>query len=540
MSIDKSPEAVAHAGIRLEELTRRGASRRDVLRAMAAGGLMSLTGAGLLATSSAAFAQQQGKPKQGGKIRVATQSSSAADTLDPAKGALGTDYVRANMFYNGLTELDSHLGAKMALAESLETKDATVWVVKLRSGVQFHDGKSLATNDVIYSLMRHKDPAVGSKAKTLADQIKEAKATGPNEVTITLEGANADLPVILATSHFLIVKDGTTDFKTAVGTGPFKLKEFSPGVRTVGVRNEKYWKPGMPHLDEVELIGIGDESARVNALLSGDVQLINAVSPRSTDRIKGTPGFSVLETKTGAYTDLIMRDEGGITGTTDFRRGMMHLMDREQIRRAVFRGYGAIGNDQPIDPTNKYYMAGLPQRAFDTDKAKFYFQKAKLGSAPVQLYASPAAEGSVEMAMLLQQVAPQAGLNLQVARVPADGYWSNHWMKHPLGYGNINARPSADVLFTQFFKSDAPWNEANWKNPRFDQMLVAARGEPDDAKRKKIYGDMQQVVHEDGGIGIPLFQSSLDAHTSKLKGLGSIPLAGLMGFTFAENVWLEA
>jgi len=540
MSIDKSPEAVAHAGLRLEELTRRGASRRDVLRAMAAGGLMSLTGAGLLATSSAAFAQQQGKPKQGGRIRVATQSASAADTLDPAKGALGTDYVRANMFYNGLTELDSHLGAKMALAESLDTKDATVWVVKLRSGVQFHDGKSLTPNDVIYSLMRHKDPAVASKAKTLADQIKEAKATGPNEVTITLEGANADLPVILATSHFLIIKDGTTDFKTAIGTGPFKVKEFSPGVRTVGVRNEKYWKPGMPHLDEVELIGIGDESARVNALLSGDVQLINAVSPRSTARIKGTPGFSVLETKTGQYTDLIMRDEGGITGTTDFRRGLTHLMDREQIRRAVFLGYGAIGNDQPIDPTNKYYLSGLPQRAFDPEKAKFYFQKAKLGSAPVQLYASPAAEGSVEMAMLLQQVAPQAGLNLQVVRVPSDGYWSNHWMKHPLGYGNINARPSADVLFTQFFKSDAPWNEANWKNPKFDQMLVAARGEPDDAKRKKIYGDMQQLVHEDGGIGIPMFQSSLDAHSSKLKGLNSIPLAGLGGFMFAENVWLQA
>ncbi|MBN3759582.1 ABC transporter substrate-binding protein [Burkholderia sp. Ac-20365] len=539
MSNDKSPEAVAHAGIRLEELTRRGASRRDVLRALAAGGMMSLTGAGLLATSGAAFAQQS-KPKQGGKIRVATQSASAADTLDPAKGALGTDYVRANMFYNGLTELDSHLGAKMALAESLETKDATVWVVKLRSGVQFHDGKSLTPNDVIYSLMRHKDPAVASKAKTLADQIKEAKATGPNEVTITLVGANADLPVILATSHFLIIKDGTTDFKTAVGTGPFKLKEFSPGVRTVGVRNEKYWKPGMPHLDEVELIGIGDESARVNALLSGDVQLINAVSPRSTSRIKGTPGFSVLETKTGQYTDLIMRDEGGITGTADFRRGLTHLMDREQIRRAVFLGYGAIGNDQPIDPTNKYYLSGLPQRAFDTDKAKFYFQKAKLGSTPVQLYASPAAEGSVEMAMLLQQVAPQAGLNLQVVRVPSDGYWSNHWMKHPLGYGNINARPSADVLFTQFFKSDAPWNEANWKNPKFDQMLVAARGEPDDAKRKQIYGDMQQLVHDDGGVGIPMFQSSLDAHSSKLKGLGSIPLAGLMGFMFAENVWLDA
>jgi len=532
MKIDKSQQ------VQLEELTQRGASRRDVLRALAAGGVMSLTGAGLLARTGAALAQ--GKPKQGGKIRVATQSASTADTLDPAKGALSTDYVRDNMFYNGLTELDAHLGAKMALAQSVETKDAAVWVVTLRKGVQFHDGKPLTPADVVYSIMRHKDPATASKAKTLADQIKDVKATGPNEVTITLEGANADLPVILATSHFMIIKDGTKDFRTAIGTGPFKLKEFSPGVRTVGVRNENYWKTGLPHLDEIELIGIGDEPSRVNALLSGDVQLINAVTPNSTERIKGTPGFAVLETKTGAYTDLIMRDEGGITGNEDFRLGMKYLLDREQIRRAVFRGYGTIGNDQPIDPTNKYYLAGLPQRAFDPDKAKFYFQKAKLGSAPLQVFASPAADGSVDMAMLLQQVAPQAGLNLQVSRVPADGYWSNHWMKHPLGYGNINARPSADVLFTQFFQSDAPWNEANWKNPKFDQMLLAARGEPDDAKRKKIYGDMQVLVHESGGVGIPLFNSSLDAHTAKLQGLGSIPLAGLMGFAFAQYVWLES
>ncbi|NPT57674.1 ABC transporter substrate-binding protein [Paraburkholderia elongata] len=538
MNKETSQHDAFQLGTELERLTSKGTSRRGVLRAMAAAGMMSVTGAGLLTASGAAFAQA--KPKQGGKIRVATQSASAADTLDPAKGALGTDYVRGFMFYNCLTELDSHLGAKMALATSLDTKDATVWVAKLRTGVQFHDGKPLTPADVVYSIMRHKDPATASKAKTLADQIKEVKATGPNEVTITLEGPNADLPVILATSHFQIIKDGTKDFKTAVGTGPFKVKEFSPGVRTVGVKNTNYWKPGLPHLDEVELIGIGDESARVNALLSGDVQLINSVSPRSTAQIKGAGGFAVLETKTGEYTDLIVRDEGGITANDDFRRGMMYLQDREQMRRAIFQGYGAIGNDQPIDPTNKYYLAGLPQRAFDPDKAKFHFQKAKVGSAPIQIFASPAAEGSVEMAMFLQQVAPQAGLNLQVSRVPSDGYWSNHWMKHPLGFGNINARPSADVIFTQFFKSDAPWNEANWKSAKFDQMLVAARGEPDDAKRKKIYGDMQVLVHETGGVGIPLFQSSLDAYTAKLKGLGSIPLAGLMGFMFAENVWLEA
>ncbi|SDG42025.1 peptide/nickel transport system substrate-binding protein [Paraburkholderia phenazinium] len=530
--------AAGSAQEQFQQLTAKGLSRRNLLRAMAAGGMLSMTGAGLLAASGSAFAQET--PKKGGKIRVATAASSTADTLDPAKGALGTDYARAFMLYNGLTELDSHLGARMALAESIETKDATVWVVKLRKGVQFHDGKALVPADVVYSIMRHKDPATASKAKTLADQIKDVKATGADEVTITLERANADLPVILATSHFTIIKDGTRDFNTAVGTGPFRLKEFSPGVRTVGVRNETYWKTGLPHLDEIELVGIADEAARVNALLSGDVHLINAVTHTSASRIKGTPGFSVLETKTGQYTDLIMRDEGGVTGNDDFRRGMMYLLDREQMLHAAFGGYAVIGNDQPISPTNKYYFAGLPQRSFDPDKAKFHFQKAKLSGTPLQVYASPAAKGSVEIAMLLQAAAPRAGLNLQVSRMPADGYWSNHWMKHPLSFGNVDARPSADVVFTQFFKSDAPWNEANWKNPKFDQLLIAARGEPDDAKRKKIYGDMQVLVHESGGIGIPLFLSSLDGHTTKLKGLASIPIAGLMGYMFAEHVWLES
>ena len=539
MKKDPSQYGAVASETTLEQLTAKGTSRRDALRALVAAGLVSVTGGGLLVASTSARAQ--GKPKQGGKIRVATQSSSTADTLDPAKGSLATDYVRCNMIYNGLTEFDSHLGAQMALATSFDTTDARVWVVKLRSGVQFHDGKPLQPADVVYSLMRHKDPATASKAKTLAEQISEAKATGPNEVTITLAAPNADLPVILADAHFLIVKDGTKDFSTtAIGTGPFKLKEFTPGVHTVVVKNEHYWKPGLPHLDEIELVGISDESARVNALLSGDVQLINQVTPQSAARIKGTPGYAVLETKTGQYTDLIMRDQGGVTGNQDFRLGLMYLQNREQMRQAVFQGYGAIGNDQPIDPTNKYYFAGLPQRKYDPDKAKFHFKKAGVGSTPLQVFASPAADGSVDMAMLLQQAAPLAGLNLQVMRVPADGYWSNHWMKHPLSYGNINARPTADMLFTQFFASNAPWNEANWKDPQFDQMLLAARSEPDEAKRKKIYGDMQVLVHEKGGIGIPMFLSSIDAHSSKLQGLGSIPLAGLMGFKFSEHVWLEA
>jgi peptide/nickel transport system substrate-binding protein len=516
-----------------------GVSRRDMMRVLAGTGMMAVTGAGLLSVATPALAADA--PKKGGSIRVAYDAGSVSDTLDPAIGSTGSDYIRFFMFYSGLTQFDESLTPRINIAESVTSSDAKTWIIKLRQGVTFHDGKPLTPADVVYSLMRHKNPQTASKVKTLADQFADIKATGPNEVTMTLDVPNADLPAILATPQLVIVKDGTTDFSSATGTGPYKLKSFKPGVSTVGVRNDNYWKSGQPYLDQIELVSISDSAARVNALLAGDVHLINSVDPRSTQRIASTPGYAVKETKSGLYTDLIIRRDNTLTGNPDFVMGMKNLFDREQIRTAVFRGYAVVGNDQPIPPGHRYFNAALPQRKFDLDKAKFYMQKAgAVGTTLPPVYATTDANGSVEMAQLMQQTAAKIGVNLTVNRVPADGYWSNHWMKHPLGFGSINPRPSADVLFTQFFKSDAPWNESGWKNPRFDQLLLSARAETDDAKRKQMYGEMQVLVANEGGIGIPSFISLLDANDKRLKGLGSIPTGAMMGFSFAEHVWWAA
>lgn len=511
-------------------------SRREVLRGLAAAGaLATLSGIG----AAPGFAAAQ-TPKRGGRIRVASVSSSTADTLDPAKGALSTDYTRHNMIYSGLTQYDSRLEPQLALAEEIQDSGRILWTIKLRQGVQFHDGKTLTAADVVYSLLRHKNPGVGSKMKAIAEQFQEVKATGTNEVQIRLSGPNADLPSILADSHFLIVKEGTADFQTAVGTGPYRCKEFKPGVRTIGARNANYWKSGKPYLDEIELVGVPDESARVNALLAGDVQLINALNPRSTRRVNASPNHTVLETKSGLYTDLIMRQDANPSRNPDFVLAMKYLLDRELIRRALFRGYGTIANDQPIPPGHRYHLGSLPQRPYDPERAKFLLQKAGLLGSRLVVYASPAAEGSVDMASILQLSAANVGLRLAVNRVPADGYWSNHWMKHPLGFGNNNPRPTADLLFSTLFKSDAPWNGSGWKNDQFDQLLIAARGEANEAKRKQMYGDMQVLVHAKGGVGIPVFISLIDAYDKRLKGYGSIPIGGLMGYSFADNVWLDA
>jgi peptide/nickel transport system substrate-binding protein len=262
------------------------------------------------------------------------------------------------------------------------------------------------------------------------------------------------------------------------------------------------------------------------------------MNPRIAKRIMGQ-GFGVLESRSGGYTDLVIRLDQAPGRSPDFVAGMKAMMDRETMRNAIFRGYAAIGNDQPIPQTSPYFAADLPQRPFDPGRARFHFQRAGLAGTTIPIVTSTAAMKSDDMAVLMQEAARTAGIGLDIRRVPADGYWSQSWMKVPVGFGNVNPRPTADIIFTQFFSSTAAWNESGWFNPRFDKLLLEARGDTDEARRRAIYGEMQRMIHDQAGIGIPLFLSTLDAYSPRLKGLKPMPQGGMMGFDFAAHVWLE-
>lgn len=509
-----------------------GHTRRGVIGA-------GLAGAGLLALGGCGNGERQSRPQRGGSIRVATQVTSTADTLDPAKGAMLSDYTRHFMLYNGLTCVeDDSLIPRPSLARTIESDDRITWRFDLHRGVRFHDGSEFTSRDVVYSLLRHKDPAAGSKMASIAAQFAEVRADGRHGVIVRLTGPNADLPTILAQSHFLIVRADQPS-PDGNGTGPFRLAEFQPGVRTVTLRNEDYWIPGRPHLERIELIAIPDEVSRVNALLSGDVQICNAINPRSTRRVEADPGYRLMVTPSPLYTDLIMRQDQLPTGNPDFVQAVKLMIDRPLIKRALFRNYATIANDQPIAPFHPYFNPDVPQTVFDLDKARWHVRRAGLTGVRLPVYASSVAEGSVDMASVLQEYGSQAGLNFAVNRVPADGYWSTHWMRHPMTFGNVNPRPTADLIFSLFFQSGAEWNESGWKNERFDRLLVEARGEADEARRKQLYGEMQRIVHDKCGVAIPVFISLIDGYDRRLKGLRPIPLGGFMGYRFAEYVWWE-
>ncbi|MER5173500.1 ABC transporter substrate-binding protein [Thioclava sp. GXIMD2076] len=521
----------------VENMIRRGASRRDLLKMLMASGVGMAAGGSLLLGANKAVAAT---PVSGGVLKAAGWSSSTADTLDPAKASLSTDYVNCCAFYNRLTFLDEQGQVQMELADTINTDDAKTWEIKLKSGVTFHDGKALVAEDVVYSLKRHLDPAVGSKAAAMAGQMSEISKIDDLTVKVVLSGANADLPTIFAMHHFMIIADGTTDFTKANGTGAFICEAFEPGVHSIGKKNPNYFKSEGPYLDGFEFFAIADTNARVNALLSGDIHVGASLNPRSVRLMDGKPGVTTSITTSGSYTDLNIRLDMEPGSKADFVEGMKYLVNREAIQKSILRGMAEIGNDQPISSANRYHNPNLKPRAYDPDKAKHHFEKSGLLGTEIPMVASSAANSSVDMATIIQQMGQQIGMKLKVDQVPPDGYWSNYWLKSAVHFGNINPRPTPDILFSLLYASDAPWNESHYKSEKFDKMMLEARGSLDEDKRTSIYWDMQEMVANEAGTIIPAFISNVDGLSDKVGGMRANPLGALMGFSFLEYVWLNA
>ena len=374
---------------------------------------------------------------------------------------------------------------------------------------------------------------------SIAKQFVDIKAVDPLTVEITLVVPNADLPTILALHHFMIVQDGTTDFSKGIGTGSFKSEVFEPGVKSIGVRNENYFKAQKAPLDSFEYFAIVDENARVNALLSGDVHIAAAIKPQSIRLVETVPGIQLPRTTAGNYTNLNVRLDMAPGDKAGFVEGMKLLLNRELIQKAALRGFAEIANDQPIPPMSPYHNAELAPRAYDPEKAKALFEKAGVLGQQIPVVASDAANSSIDMAMILQQAGTKIGMKFDVQRVPSDGYWSNYWLKAPVHFGNINPRPTPDIMFSLLYASTAPWNESRFKSPKFDAMLLEARGELDFAKRKAIYDDLQAIVSTEAGTAIPVFLSNVDALAPNVRGLQLNPLGGQMGYAMAEYIWLE-
>ncbi|QRY77727.1 ABC transporter substrate-binding protein [Pseudomonas sp. PDNC002] len=501
-----------------------GFSRRDVVK-----GAMGLLWAGVVLNGLPlpAFAE----PKKGGKLVFGLAGASTTDSLDPGLAEDDFMMLLTQALRGNLVEIDAAGNPIPELAESWESSpDAKVWTFKLRSGVQFHNGKPFTADDVVATLDYHRKDGSRSLSKSIVSQIDEIKAVDDSTLRVSLKGGNADFPVLLSDYHLGILPrgaDGQADWRSGQGTGGYALKDYNPGVRAYVVRNPNYWKAGRAHVDEAELIAIADPVARQNALLTGKVNAINRVELKTLSLLQRSNKVRIEEVAGLNHATMPMIAKDAPFQDNNVRLALKYAVDREQWVKSILRGHGSVGNDHPIGANQKYFNKELPQRQYDPDKARFYLKQAGLENLDISISAADAAfAGAVDAAVVFEESARKAGINLKVVRESNDGYWINVWAKKPFCMCYWTGRPTPDWIFSQIYARGASWGDTQWNNERFDKLLLQARSELDETRRTAMYWDMQKMLHEEGATVVPMFMNHIMGMSRDVVTSG--PVAGNM------------
>ena len=486
-----------------------GMNRREFLIGSTALGI-----SGALGTSIVARQAWASTPKRGGTFRIAIADGSVGDTLN-TQHSDSTMTVNLNYIIRGnLTEIGPSNELTPDLAESWESSpDAKQWIFKLRKGVEFHNGKSLDANDVIATLNHHIGEDSTSGAKALLRTVESFKADGPNVVVVNLSNANADFPFFLADYHMGILPadgNGGVDWVSGAGTGGYVIEEYQPGVRVDLKRNPNYWREDRAYFDRVEALVVKDVTARSNALVTNEVDLIDQLDPKILNLLAQNPNVEVDEVASGSHTVMSMRTDMAPFDNNDVRLALKFALDRQALLDIILRGHGTIGNDHPIAPTMPFH-ADLPQRHYDPDKTKFHLKKAGLDRLEVTLSAAEVWVGAVDAAVLYQEHCARAGIDLKIDRVPSDGFWTDIWLKRPFVSSWWGPRPTPDVIFSLAYSRGAEWSETRFDHDRFNELLVSARAELDNRKRAEMYAEMQLIVRDEGGTIVPFFRNFLFA-----------------------------
>src|SRR3990172_6733864 len=282
-----------------------------------------------------------------GTLRVAFQS---LVQTDPALISSDAEVLVANAVYDYLVDIDplSSQPVPRLASEWLVSEDGLTYTFTLHEGVNFHDGSPLTAADVVWTFDRLRDPAAEYATASLYENIASITAISDLEVTFTLKAPNPFFLYDLSDNHALIIKDGTTEATDFNGSGPFVVESYGPEDRIVLAANPDYFVEGQPGLANVEIIFFSDETAMVDALKGGQVDLVMRMSTPLFESLQDVAGIQTMAIPTNGFDLVRLRADREPGSDPRVIQALKLATDREAIFELVRQGYGAIGNDSPI------------------------------------------------------------------------------------------------------------------------------------------------------------------------------------------------
>ncbi len=461
-------------------------TRRDLLGS--GGATLLLAGCGTQSSTAPAT------PRRGGTLRLGIIDGERSGSLDAHKPIGVGSTIRGFAMYSKLWEWGPDMLPRLALAEFAEANaNASAWDIRLKPGLEFHNGKTITADDVIFSIRRLTDPRLASPYGALISPVDRDNVRKLDERTVRIAikpGAGFVALPETWTNFGAIVPADYHPVTNPVGAGPYKIKDFQPGRRATFARFDNYFKAGKPYVDELEIIEFKDQTARIAALLAGQIDLANAILPEHAALVRQDSRAKIVVSKTNGWQSFDMNTTQGPFADVRVRQAFRLIADRDELVRRALQGEGRIGNDlyAPQDPTFDHSIA---QRVQDLDQARSLLRQAGHDGLTTELVAGPLHTAA---ALVFAEQAKRAGVTLNVRQVDNPTFLSPARLTWPLSTGGLLGIPwLASALHT-----DAPSSVANktgFKDPQFGALFTKALAEPAAASRAQLVHQMQAIQH---------------------------------------------
>lgn len=454
-------------------------------------------------------------------------------SLDPIAVTDGESYKVTKNIFDTLVnfgEQDTEIHPGLA-TEWEAAEDGLTYTFTLEEGVKFHDGTDFNAEAVVANFERwaagnaDQFPYYGSMFGGFGDEeghvIESVTATGDYAVEFKLKRPQAPFLKNLAMSSFGIASP--TAFEAAgdkfgdapVGTGPFKFVEWKRNDSITIEKNADYWVEGEPKLDQVVFRSIPDNSARLNALLSGEIDLADGITPSDGATVEGDDKLQLFERPSMNVGYL------GLTTTREpfddpkVRQAMNHAIDKQAIVDAFFEGRGEIAKN-PMPPVISGYNDSIEDYDYNPEKAKELLAEAGLPDGfEMELYAMPVPRPYMpdgqKVAEAIQKNLADVGVTAKIVSFE----WATYLEKAANGeadaflLGWTGDNGDADNFLYVLLDQDniGSNNYTYYKNQELHDILIEAQTEVDEDKRNDLYGKAQEIIHEDAPW-VPLAHST--------------------------------